>query len=174
PAACCGEPMAGFPKGRRSPLVEGGVNAPPENASVQGGRRSPCREFTYRRKIPGPPGQKNLSGGLRVTKIIFIILFIILGAIFCTLNRQEISLGYFFGWRTGSFPFFLLILGSLIAGMLVGFSIGWGERRKLRAKARDLGEQVKALQEEVEPPPSKEENLESSTISPEAPKPPLV
>ncbi len=46
PAACCGEPMAGFPKGRRIPLVEGGVNAPPENASVQGGRRSSCREFT--------------------------------------------------------------------------------------------------------------------------------
>ncbi|MDH4265280.1 MAG: LapA family protein [Deltaproteobacteria bacterium] len=109
-----------------------------------------------------------------MTKIIFIILLIILGATFCTLNRQEISLGYFFGWRTGSFPLFLLILGSLIAGMLVGFSIGWGERRKLRAKARDMGEQVKALQKEVEPPPSKEENLESSTISPEAPKPPLV
>jgi len=28
--------MAGFPKGRRIPLVEGGVNAPPENAGVQG------------------------------------------------------------------------------------------------------------------------------------------
>ncbi len=39
--------MAGFPKGRRTPLVEGGVKAPPENASVQGGRRSPCREFTF-------------------------------------------------------------------------------------------------------------------------------
>jgi len=42
-----GEPMAGFPKGRYIPLVEGGVKAPPENASVQGGRRSPCREFTF-------------------------------------------------------------------------------------------------------------------------------
>ena len=36
-----------FPKGRCIPLVEGGVKAPPENASVQGGRRSPCREFTF-------------------------------------------------------------------------------------------------------------------------------
>ena len=36
--------MAGFPKGRRIPLVEGGVKAPPENASVQGGRRSPCTQ----------------------------------------------------------------------------------------------------------------------------------
>jgi hypothetical protein len=29
--------MAGFPKGCNIPLVEGGVNAPLENASVQGG-----------------------------------------------------------------------------------------------------------------------------------------
>jgi len=42
-----GEPMAGFPKGRSPPLVEGKDKAPPENASVQGGRKSPYREFTY-------------------------------------------------------------------------------------------------------------------------------
>ena len=46
PVACHGEPIAGFPKGRSNPLVEGGVNAPPENVSEQGGQRSPCREFT--------------------------------------------------------------------------------------------------------------------------------
>jgi hypothetical protein len=41
-----GELMAGFQKGRSTPLVEGGNKVPPKNASVQGGRRSPCREFT--------------------------------------------------------------------------------------------------------------------------------
>lgn len=109
-----------------------------------------------------------------MTKIIFLILFIILGATFCTLNRQEISLSYFFGWHTGFFSLFLLILISLIAGMMIGFSTGWGERRKLRAKTRDLGEQVKALKEEVEPQPSKGEPPEPSTKSPEAPQPPLA
>jgi uncharacterized integral membrane protein len=108
-----------------------------------------------------------------VTKIIFIILFIILGATFCTLNRQEIALRYFFGWHTGSFPLFLLILISLVAGMVVGFSMGWGERRKLRAKGRDLRERVKALKEEIERQPSKEETPEPSTESPETPQPPL-
>jgi uncharacterized integral membrane protein len=107
-------------------------------------------------------------------KIIFIILFIILGATFCTLNRQEISLSYFFGWQTGFFPLYLLILISLIAGMAIGFSTGWGERRKLRATARDLGEQVQALREEMEPLPSKGELSEPSTKSPPAPQPPLV
>jgi hypothetical protein len=37
-----GDPMAGFPKRRRIPLVEGRVKTPPENVSVQCGRRSPC------------------------------------------------------------------------------------------------------------------------------------
>jgi len=108
-----------------------------------------------------------------MAKIIFVIIFIVIGATFCTLNRQEIALRYFFGWHTGSFPLFLLILIALIAGMGVGFSTGWGERRKLRAQARELGERVKALKEEIESQPSKEESPEPSTGSPEAPKPPL-
>jgi len=109
-----------------------------------------------------------------MVKIIFIILFIILGATFCTLNQQEISLSYFFGWQTKSFPLYLLILISLIAGMVIGFSTGWGKRRKLRTMARDLGEQIKALKADMEPLPSKGEPPEPSTKSPEAPKPPLV
>ena len=32
--------------GQIFPLVEGGDKAPPEDASAQGGRRFPCREFT--------------------------------------------------------------------------------------------------------------------------------
>jgi len=47
PLACHGEPLAGFPKGRSNPLVKGGVNAPPENASAPGGQRSLGHEFTY-------------------------------------------------------------------------------------------------------------------------------
>jgi uncharacterized integral membrane protein len=108
-----------------------------------------------------------------MTKIILIIIFIIVGATFSTMNRQEIALRYFFGWHTGSFPLFLLILIALVAGMGVGFSMGWGERRKLRAKARDLGERVKTLKKEIESPPSKDGSLEPTTGSPEAPKPPL-
>jgi hypothetical protein len=35
-----------FMGGQIFPLVEGGDKAPPEDASAQGGRRFPCREFT--------------------------------------------------------------------------------------------------------------------------------
>ncbi len=109
-----------------------------------------------------------------MVKIIFIILFIILGATFCTLNQQEISLTYFFGWQTRPFPLYFLILISLIAGMVMGFSTGWGKRRKLRTMARELGEQIKVLKADTEPQTSKAEHPEPSTKSTEAPKPPPV
>lgn len=109
-----------------------------------------------------------------MTKIVLIILFIIIAATFCTLNRQEISLSYFFGWNSGSFPLFLLILTSLVAGMAAGFSVGWGERRKLRAKARELRDRVKALQEDIEPQLPQEEKSEPSAEPPEVPTPPLA
>ena len=102
-----------------------------------------------------------------MVKIISLIILIFIGATFCTVNREEITLRYFFGWQTGPFPLFLLILVSLAAGMLVGLSVGWGERRKLRSKERDLGEQAKALEEEIETLSSKKGILAPSPKSPE-------
>jgi hypothetical protein len=49
PRLAAWEPLAGIPKGRSNPLVKGGVHAPPENASVRGGRRSLSRELTFLR-----------------------------------------------------------------------------------------------------------------------------
>jgi uncharacterized integral membrane protein len=83
-------------------------------------------------------------------KVILAVLFVILTATFSAMNREEISLRYFFGWSTGSFPLFLLILISLVAGMILGFSVDWKERRKLRSKARRLGAQVRQLRKEIE------------------------
>jgi uncharacterized integral membrane protein len=97
-----------------------------------------------------------------VAKFFVGIILVILGATFCALNRQEISLRYFFGWSTSLFPLFLLILGSIVAGMIVGFLVGWGGRRKLRAQVRDLEKQAEALR------------VESATLAPkeEGPEPP--
>ena len=109
-----------------------------------------------------------------MVKIIFIILLIILGATFCTMNRQEIFLRYFFGWSTGSFPLYLLILTSLVAGIVVGFSVGWGERWKLRAKARELGKQIKTLKDDIETLTPKEDGPEPSEKVPDSGTPPLA
>ena len=108
-----------------------------------------------------------------MARIVLIILGVIVVATFCTLNRQEISLRYFFGWNTVLFPFFLLILASLIAGMVVGFFLGWGKRWKLRAEARVLGKQLKALREEIETLTLKEKGPEPSSKTPGVSKPPL-
>jgi len=103
-------------------------------------------------------------------KIILAALFIILAATFSSLNREEITLRYFFGWSTAPFPLFLLLLASLVAGMALGFSVDWGERWKLRAKARELGGRVKRLQDEIQSLSSKEKPPEPPSTSPEASK----
>jgi len=108
---------------------------------------------------------------LNLVKIALIILFIILVATFCTLNRQEISLHYFFGWNTAFFPLFLLLLASLITGMVAGFLVGWIARWNLRSEARHLGKQLKALKEEIENLTPKEEGSASPPQTPESNKP---
>jgi uncharacterized integral membrane protein len=108
-----------------------------------------------------------------LVKIALIILLIILVATFCTLNRQEISLRYFFGWNTGFFPLFLLILASLIAGMVVGFLVSWKGRWNLKAESRHLAKQRKALEKEIENLTAKEEGSAPSPQTPEVKPPPL-
>jgi len=106
-------------------------------------------------------------------KVIVSIILVILGATFCSLNRQEISLRYFFGWNTRPFPLFLLILGSVVGGIIVGSLIGWGGRRKLRAEMRDLGKQAEALREENASLKPKEEGFEPPSPGPKGSNSPL-
>ncbi len=97
-------------------------------------------------------------------KIIIAALFIILLATFSTSNREEIFLRYF-GWSTGSFPLFILLLASLVAGMILGFSVDWGERWRLRAKVRDLEKRAEALRDEID-------GLTAPPKPPQSPSPP--
>ena len=105
-----------------------------------------------------------------MVRIILAVLLVILAATFSTLNGEEISLRYFFGWSTAAFPLFLLVLASLVIGMVLGFSVDWGERRKLRNKARRLGAQIKQLRKEIETRTAEKTLPEPPATPPEAPK----
>lgn len=89
---------------------------------------------------------------MTLIKIFLLILLIIIGATFCSLNRQEIVLRYFFGWSTGPFPLFLLIIISLLIGSAIGLSMGWEERRKLQGEAKKLKQRMKELEKETKVP----------------------
>jgi uncharacterized integral membrane protein len=106
-------------------------------------------------------------------KIAFLILFIVLGTTFATLNDQEVSLHYFWGWKSGSFPLYIFILGSLLAGIILGFSYGWKKRWELRAEARRLKERAGALKDDLQTPALKEERPEEALPPPEVAKPPV-
>ena len=88
-----------------------------------------------------------------MAKIILILVFVLIVATFSTLNQQEISLRYFFGWETVPFPLFLLILASLILGLI-------------------LGKRVNALREEIATLSKKPEPPEPPSPPPEAEKAP--
>ena len=105
-------------------------------------------------------------------RIIVAALFVTLAATFSTLNREEVVLRYFFGWSTPPFPLFLLLLASLAVGLILGFSVDWGERWKLRAKVRELGERVNRLKSEIESLPPKEKPVEPPPPPPEVSIPP--
>lgn len=87
---------------------------------------------------------------MTLAKIFFLIILIIIGATFCSLNRQEIILRYFFGWSIGPFPLFLLIIIFLLVGWAIGLLLGWGERRRLRGEAKKLRLMMEELRKEIE------------------------
>ena len=63
PVACRVEIFGLVSRGAQQHVGQARINAPPENASEHGGRRSPCREFTFL-KIP-PDCLENFSSHLK-------------------------------------------------------------------------------------------------------------
>ncbi len=102
-------------------------------------------------------------------KAVLILAILIFGSTFCVVNRQEISLRYFFGWDTGPFPVYLLILASLGGGAALGFTLGWRRRRRLRARLRALEAQAEDLRARAGPPAA---GLPSAGPEALAPRPP--
>jgi len=105
-----------------------------------------------------------------LVRIILAVLLVILAATFSALNREEIVLRYFLGWATPSFPLFLLVLASLFLGMVLGFSVDWGERWKLRSRAGELRNRVKELRKEIESLTTEKTPPEPPPTPPDAPK----
>ena len=103
-------------------------------------------------------------------RIILAVVFVILVATFSTLNREEISLRYFFGWATEPFPLFLLVLACLVIGLVLGFSVDWAASWKLKSKARGLRKQMKKLQKEIESLTAARTHPEPASSPPEAQK----
>jgi len=103
-------------------------------------------------------------------RIMLAVLFVILAATFSNLNQEEISLRYFSGWATGPFPLYILVLGCLVIGMALGFSVDWAQSWKLKSKARGLRKRIKNLRKEIETLTAEKIPSEPPSPPPEAPK----
>ena len=87
---------------------------------------------------------------MRIIKIFFILIIMMLGAIFAVLNAELVSFNYYFGSR--ELPLSLIITAALGAGVLLGILAGIGmllglkrENASLKQHARLANEEVKNL-----------------------------
>lgn len=91
-----------------------------------------------------------MAGSMRIIKLLFIIIIMMLGAVFAVLNAEPVLFNYYFGSR--ELPLSLIITAALGAGVLLGILSGIGlvlglkrENVSLKQRARLASEEVKNL-----------------------------
>jgi lipopolysaccharide assembly protein A len=78
---------------------------------------------------------------MRFVFILLALVFAALGALFGALNSESVSLDFYFAqsqFPKGAAFLCALLLGWLLGGLLVYFSLVPGLRRRVRAQAREL------------------------------------
>jgi putative membrane protein len=84
--------------------------------------------------------------GVRLLKLLFILLFVLLSVAFTLMNDGNVRLNYYFGIR--ELPIAVVILGAVALGILLGLLAALGsitrlrrenaaQRREIRSHTRD-------------------------------------
>lgn len=80
--------------------------------------------------------------------IIILIIAIVIGAAFTSINTDLVTLNYYFGSVTLSTS--VLILASLLLGVLIGALAVWFSSLRLRYDNRRLNKQAKLAEQEID------------------------
>ena len=78
---------------------------------------------------------------MRLAFILLALLFAMLGALFGALNSESVPFDFYFAqsqFPKGAALLLALLLGWILGGLLVYFSLVPGLRRRVRAQAREL------------------------------------
>ena len=78
---------------------------------------------------------------MRFVFIVFVLVFAAFGALFGALNSEGVAFDFYFAQTSfpkGAALLFALLIGWLLGGLLVYFSLVPALRRRVRAQAREL------------------------------------
>lgn len=84
---------------------------------------------------------------MRIVKILFIFIIMLLGAIFAILNAQPVVFNYYFGSR--ELPLSLIVTFALGAGILIGILTAIGLLLGLKRENANLKQRTRLADEEV-------------------------
>ena len=84
---------------------------------------------------------------MRIIKLLFIFIIMLLGAVFAVLNAEPVVFNYYFGSR--EMPLSLIITVALGAGIAIGMLSGLGVLLGLKQEIGNLKQRARLAQEEV-------------------------
>lgn len=85
---------------------------------------------------------------MRILSYIFLLLIIILGVTFATLNSEMVAINYYVGHRT--MPLSLLLVIIFATGCTLGILVASWLLLKMKMKNRTLNKRLKLVEKEIE------------------------
>ena len=85
---------------------------------------------------------------MRIFSYIFILMIVVIGISFATLNSGSVSINYYIGHRT--MPLSLLLVTVFAIGSLLGVGVGLWLLLKIKLKNYRLRQRLKLAEKEIE------------------------
>jgi putative membrane protein len=85
---------------------------------------------------------------VRILTYLFILIVILLGITFASLNSGSVTINYYVGQHSFSLPILLVLVFA--AGSLLGLCVGFWLLLKLKVKTYRLAQTLKVAEKEIE------------------------
>jgi putative membrane protein len=85
---------------------------------------------------------------LRIFSVILVLLIVLLGVTFSTLNAQSVDFNYYINTRT--LPLSVLLAGTFAVGCLIGILVCVWMLVKIKVKNFQLSQRLKLAEKEIE------------------------
>lgn len=88
--------------------------------------------------------------GMKILSRVLFLVFLLVGVLFALSDTQRVEIALWPIPHTVILPLYLLVLGVLLIGVLVGLGLGWWAGRHHRRHARGRRREIQRLEREIE------------------------